>query len=29
MVILRGSRIRGDEVALEVLKNVNKMFLFM
>ena len=24
MVILRGSRVKGDEVALEVLKNVNK-----
>jgi hypothetical protein len=24
MVILRGSRFKGDEVALEVLKNVNK-----
>ncbi|WP_256201827.1 hypothetical protein [Sulfuracidifex metallicus] len=24
MVILRGSRVKGDEVALEVLRNVNK-----
>lgn len=24
MVILRGSRLKGDEVAIEVLKNVNK-----